>query len=748
MPWPMERPKGRALVWDIETNGLLKATSDGHPPMDRIHCGTTTDLDTLEKFHWTPDTIKLMPEFLMDEAGTLLGHNIVNFDTRATSRIYPKFDREKFLLLDTLILAKMIWPADALIGPDMKRWRAGRMPAKYLKRQSLGAWGYRLGNYKGEYDGGWMEWSQEMQDYMIQDVAVNLDLWKLIERRLGWNGQPLSSSSGSPSPDASPLTPGSATAAANPSTYVWPYLPIWIDTEMQKVVDAQEDRGVWFDKAAAEALTTELRNQQAAMADDLRKVFGAWWQPKDDPTKGRKNNRDRTRVCREHPDITVPRFGKTGKPLKAYVGPPKEHYFAGSPFVRIEWTEFNPNSRTHLADRLQRVFGWKPDTFTASGKAQVDESVIKALPSSVIDDATRQVIMDYFVTTKTLGMLAEGNKSWLHFVGDDSRIHGRVDPLGTVTGRGAHYNPNLGQIMSVKVAEQKDATGKVIAKKPIMGLKGGYGLEARGLFGADPESDMPELTGSDMSSLEFVLLGHDLWPYDNGEFSRRACDPEADLHQDHASRANLSRAHAKTLGYLIIYGGGAWKAGSGMGVEEHEIGQLLRDKGLPGRLRFMRKILGADYVEPNDLDKARIVKGAQGIKSIKDAIPGLADLITSIKDAAEERGYVKAIDGRKLFVRKPHAALNTRLQGSGAVACKLWIVLFHKKMRENGYVPGIHYNQVLWVHDEVQIEHQRSLGAVIAEVSEEAAKEAGRALKLRGEFRTESKTGKDWACTH
>jgi DNA polymerase I-like protein with 3'-5' exonuclease and polymerase domains len=281
-----------------------------------------------------------------------------------------------------------------------------------------------------------------------------------------------------------------------------------------------------------------------------------------------------------------------------------------------------------------------------------------------------------------------------------------------------------------------------------MGLAGGFGYEARSLFDATPEEGLPELTGTDMSSLEFVLLGHDLYPYDGGEFSRRACDPKADLHADHASRASLSRAHAKTLGYLIIYGGGAHKAGLGMGVEEQEIPQLLLDKGLPNRLRFMRKLLGSDYEEPSDLDKARIVKGARGIKSIKEAIPGLGDLINDIKIKAEERGWVLDIAGAKLHVRKAHAALNTRLQGSGAVACKLWIVLFHRKMQERGYQLGVHYNQVLWVHDEKQNEHQKGLGKIIAEVSEEAAKEAGVMLGLRGEFRTESKTGTNWAETH
>jgi DNA polymerase-1 len=739
MPWPMEVPAGRRIISDIESNGLLPGMSkDGHPPMDRMWCATVEDIDSGEHFEWSPDNSPSQSgfhtdqywEWLMDEAGVVIGHNFLSFDSRAIKFVYPKMDWSKKLILDTLIFCKKVWPADALIGPDMKRFRAGKMPGQYLKRQSLGAWGYRLGNYKGEYDGGWDKWSPAMQTYMVQDGKVNLDLWRLIERRVGW------------------AQPSSAVSSSSPSaSYVWPHLPFWIEHEYQKINDAQQERGVAFDKEAAVKLVQELKNQQATLAKDLENIFGSWWEPLDDPKKGRRATRDRVRKMSEFPDVTEPRYGKKGQRLKDYVGPPKEHTFEGSVACRIKWTTFNPNSRRHLADRLQRVFGWQPTQRTKTGEAQVDEGAIKSIPSSVISDSARKSIMDYFVVTKTLGMLADGKKSWLSFCGDDNRIHGRVDPLGTVAGRGAHFDPNLGQVMAVKVKELKNSAGKIIEKLPILGIEGGFGYEARSLFTASPEV-FTELTGTDMSSLEFILLGHYLHPYDGGAFSERVCDPERDPHAEHGELAGLSRANAKTLGYLRIYGGGALKAGKAVGVEESEIAVLLLDRGLPNRLRFMRKIMGENYEEPSDIDKAAIVKGARVIKKYDDAITGLKDLSDSVKASAEERGYVICLDGAKLFVRKPHAALNTLLQGGGASACKLWIILFHQKMREANHLLLVHYNQVLWVHDEKQNEHIPGLGPIIARISDEAAKEAGRMLGLRGEFRTESKTGRNWAETH
>jgi DNA polymerase I-like protein with 3'-5' exonuclease and polymerase domains len=210
----------------------------------------------------------------------------------------------------------------------------------------------------------------------------------------------------------------------------------------------------------------------------------------------------------------------------------------------------------------------------------------------------------------------------------------------------------------------------------------------------------------------------------------------------------LPRRDSKTLGYLIIYGGGALTAGKAMGVEEPEVPQLLLDPGLPQRLRWMKKLQGRDYEEPNDLDKARIVKGSRGINKIMEAIIGLKFLKDDITGLAKRQGWVRCIDGRKLHVRKPHAALNTLLQGGGASACKVWIILFHKRMRAAGYKLRVDYNQVLWVHDEIQNEHRPGLGPIIAKYSEESAVEAGEVLGLRGRFRTETKHGHNWAETH
>jgi hypothetical protein len=709
----MEVPKGRFVISDVETNGLLPGMSKSKP-MDKMHCATAIDYFTGETFEWTPDTIKQYPEWMMDEVGVVGGHNFQNFDNRAIQYIFPTYDFKRLLTLDSLIICKMIWPADSLIVPDMKLFRSGRMPGKYLKRQSLGAWGYRLGNYKGEFvpADGWYDtpWDQSMQDYMVQDGVVNRALFKLIFKRLGWEDPAL-------------------------GDYVWPYKPIWIEHEFANIISSQEDIGVAFDTNGVVALKASLDNQKAALGSDLRKVFGSWYISRDNQKTGRTMPRDRTLKLPQFPDITVQRVGKSGKPLAPYVGPPKEYYIAGSPYCRIDYTEFNPNSRDHLADRLQKLFGWVPNIFNPNGKPTVDEGAIKSLPPGIISDEVRKSILDYFIVTKMLGMVHDGGKSWMAFLSDDERIHGRVDPLGTISSRGSHFNPNLGQVPSVR----KDDDGNI-----LMGIPGGFGYEGRSLFKA---RDGWELTGSDMSSLEFICLGHYLHPLDGGVFSERVCDPGRDAHTEHGVMTGLGRAPTKTIWYAYIYGAGKLNIGSSVGVTDDEVADLQDDKGMLATLKWMQRNLGDDYREPSDHNKALIAKGGTVIKKFEAAITGLKELKeATAKEAA--RGWIVALDGRKLVIRKAFAALNTKLQGAGAIACKVWIIIFQRRMAGAGYHLKVDYNQVLWVHDEKQIEHRPGIGEAIKSISNEAAKEAGEFLGLKGSFRTESKTGRNWAETH
>tara|TARA_B100000886_G_scaffold237943_1_gene166712 strand:+ start:2794 stop:3312 length:519 start_codon:yes stop_codon:yes gene_type:complete len=159
------------LVFDIETNGLLYDVS-------KIHCIATFDTETEKTYVYNDQDDKTSSirdgiNQLM-EADTLAGHNIIGYDLPVLRKLSSEFNISA-KCVDTLVLSRLYHPN--LMEIDKRRqWR--HMPLQLYGRHSLEAYGYRLGEYKGAFgkNTDWQEWSQEMQDYMVQDVNVTTKL--------------------------------------------------------------------------------------------------------------------------------------------------------------------------------------------------------------------------------------------------------------------------------------------------------------------------------------------------------------------------------------------------------------------------------------------------------------------------------------------------------------------------------------------------------------------------------------------
>ena len=157
------------LVFDIEANGLPRQVS-------KIHCIGIYDLDNNEYTSYNDNggaPITRAVTMLM-EADHVVGHNIINYDLRVIKKLYPFFEPQGEII-DTLLLSKLYHP-DMYELDNKQKWKD--MPTKLYGRHSLLSYGYRLGEYKGDYgqDADWKEWSQEMQDYCKQDVVVSTKL--------------------------------------------------------------------------------------------------------------------------------------------------------------------------------------------------------------------------------------------------------------------------------------------------------------------------------------------------------------------------------------------------------------------------------------------------------------------------------------------------------------------------------------------------------------------------------------------
>jgi DNA polymerase-1 len=294
--------------------------------------------------------------------------------------------------------------------------------------------------------------------------------------------------------------------------------------------------------------------------------------------------------------------------------------------TKVKEVPFNPASRQQIAAYLKSL-GWDPEEFTPSGDPVVNETVLGTLEYPI---AKR--ISHYLLVQKRLGMLSEGEESWMKLA-KGGRIYGRVNHNGAVTGRCTHRNPNMAQVPSVGSP---------------------YGKECRSLFVAPPGK---LLVGVDASGLELRCLAHYMAKWDGGEYARELL--EGDIHTANQKAAGLpTRNDAKTFIYAFLYGAGPAKLGS---------------------------IVGGGAAEGRALQKRFLEK-----------VPALGSLKTAIEDAVSKRGYLIGIDGRRLRVRSKHAALNTLLQSAGAVAMKQATVTMRSSLPKDCLQVAHVHDEVQW----------------------------------------------------
>ena len=221
------------LVFDLESNGLLDE-------LDRIHCLCLKDIDTEQTYSFAPSEVETGVKMLMD-ADLIIGHNVISFDIPAIKKVYPWFRIRKSRVRDTLVMSLLLYPD--LSDRDYRLVASDEsFPKKLIGKHRLEAWGHRLKCFKGDYDGGWSEWSQVMQDYCEQDVEVTDRLWKLIESK-----------------DVSPV----ATE---------------LEHQVKWVIAEQERCGFPFDEDLAMHLKKTLDKRRAELEAELQDAFPPWEQ--------------------------------------------------------------------------------------------------------------------------------------------------------------------------------------------------------------------------------------------------------------------------------------------------------------------------------------------------------------------------------------------------------------------------------------------------------------------------------------
>ena len=483
---------------------------------------------------------------------------------------------------------------------------------------SIAKWGYKLGVPKKDSP-EWSSFTKEMLSYCERDVAINTKLLRHLRKEsLGFSKE-----------------------------------CIKLEHKVTHILEQQKQNGFLFNDEQAMFLASELSCKLKETEDKVHETFKPIWV--DDK-------------------MVKPKLKKDGKLSKQ--GLTEQEYsdiiegtLERKPFMRKTLQEFNLGSRKQIGQRLQEL-GWKPQKFTPTGQAIVDETTLKKITH--IKEA--QLIADFLLYQKRLAQV----HSWIDAVyEDDGRVHGSVICTGAITGRMAHRSPNMAQVPAVYSPYGKECRSCWIVPK-------GY-----------------KLVGIDASGLELRLLAHYMA---DEEYVNEIIN--GDIHTANQQFAGLkSRDEAKTFIYALIYGAG-----------DEKIGSIIKGNRADGkRLR------------------ERFLSGLPTLRTLKERV-----------DRAAEKGYLKGLDGRKILLRHKHAALNTLLQGGGAIAMKKALVILEDNIRLN----GLDAKFVANIHDEWQIQVLESQADFVGRLGVEAIEKAGQHYNMRCPLTGEYKIGDSWYETH
>jgi len=657
------------ITLDIESTGLLDESSLQYPEYKlkenyKVHCIVCQDINTKEVYKFHGDKLNEIKEFLKSVT-KIIGHNLIGFDLPVLQlyfgidySVYPDTllgnDCE---IIDTLIMSK-------LLNPD----RNGG--------HSLKMWGKRLGFLKGSFgevdddeQDVWEEFSEEMLEYCVRDVELTTKIYFYMKQQEGFD------------------------------SWDWEE-PFKLEKAVSDIITRQEHFGFWFDKEKAEkhhkTLIKVMEGIEAKVEPQLplkpitkteaKNYIPPKIQFKKDGTAsamlfkfaekhgGRLEVNSESRPVKlEVPFGTYTEFPLPLEPLlketKMYLADQKyiKQHLVELGWVPTEWgerdltTDSKNKKQTkektiaaierYIADCENNPFAafrmedWEVSSlqeFEATLKKQNLSRTIRVKTSpkftvgleKEIDPALENVngadygqdIADWLTYRHRKNAIkSENGTGFLNTVRADGRINTPADTLGAVTSRFKHRN----------VANIPRVTSK-------------FGAEMRELFGV-PEGYLQ--LGCDADGLEARIEGHYTYKYNGGiDYGNAlvAAKPN-DIHTVTAGKMNIPRDSAKSLKYSLSYGANWPKLIKMFGLSSSEAKRWFND----------------------------FWKAAQPLADLKEKA-------TKYWDTTGNKAFIVGLDGRKLWVRSPHAILNVLFQSAGVICMKRAMVIWDRWMKEMG----------------------------------------------------------------
>lgn len=356
------------------------------------------------------------------------------------------------------------------------------------------------------------------------------------------------------------------------------------------------------------------------------------------------------------------------------------------------FTKINMSAPNIQSDKQTKAFlksiGWKPDewNYKKDKQGKIERPLIKTSPK--LSDSSLKPLGEIGEMFMVKGMLQHRlsmlrNKDGIRGMVYRTRDDGRIEAGGIPMGTPTGRYTHSGVVNIPKPS------------KP-------YGEEIRSCFYA-PEGRV--LIGSDAKGLEARMEAHYTFPYDDGAYAAELID--GDVHQKNAELWDVSKDDAKNGKFCLTYGGQGPRLASTLHVS---------------------KALGYEYFDA-------FWQHRTSLKQLKDAV-----------HSALGKGYLIGIDGRKLFVRSEHSALNMLFQSAGSITVKLFTILMNQRLDAE----GLNWKQVLHMHDEVliEIDNDEKQIKIATEIIQRSWIDAGLQLKINVPIIGDVKCGKTWFQCH
>lgn len=743
----------RLVYLDIETNGLMFEC-------DRLHCATifnATDKEWVifapEGFisnltesqlisikkkanRYTASLVRLCPNsqlpIELQRADKIVAQNGCKFDIPMINKIYG-CDIPVSKVIDTLILSTISRP-DRLGGHSLK------------------SWGERLNEYKGDYTGGWDEFSYEMLMYNIQDVHVLIKLHEYVKEELG--------------------------SEYDKRVGVKWKSAVKLEHEVAYIIHQSEMRGFPFDYDFAASVLDDINNRLAEIDAELGKILSyriEYHSAMLDPTsydeymtkqliKGKYSDEviNKYRISSDtfigkRPQPTFSIFtSKGGHNVHAVNYWGEDIYQLAGPYTKLSFVKVDPDSVNQMKEFLLKR-GWVPTEFTEKGSPQITEESLVELAK--VDKAIGLISERYMLRHRRsvlLGKEEDSTKGLLNNVRPDGRLTPYNNSYDGVTGRSRHK-------VIVNIPNIDSPYGPQFRKMFTSGTETGteewtfetYRRNKDWSIKRDDEGNPVKITvstfrnalvGCDASGLELRLLAH--WLGDEG-FTNTVLN--GDVHTMFwklIDKYISSRGKGKGITYGFLYGAGDEKLGTmaDIGRDAVDLSYLLAagwqqvgEDSFTTNSRVKRELPPVNFFMAQSAIIGREIRDCY-----LKGIPALDELVNYLKEHSKKHKFLIGIDGRRLTSRSSHAALNLAIQSTGAVVMKRAIKIAHDKFRAR----GIEFKLVTFMHDELQLIVAPKYVDFAKQTLIESIREAGEYYDLRCPLDGEAKVGLTWLHTH